>query len=407
MYRPLIVIMIFLACIIVAEPTYSQTALDRTILIMGRVVENTLDVKRYIYWDGSWSLNDFATYSDGMQAHYDAVKGYSIFSVRPNYTTFLYRNVRDCHSAYDSVYNASGTLELDYFRSNGWLLKDSSGNEVTDPYYAGNHYCDIGNASYQQYLADWYYYYIQLNHYPAAFLDNGMCSSASSWSWGASPAPPINPRTGIAWTDNDVINAYTTMYSVLKQKLVGLNTTIVANSVGTSTGYKYFHFSNYRSRTITMSQQIDGFMCEQWLSAENMAYFPEADVGNYNWKDSIDMLVDFENQFSGKNIILVAVAPEYPDYGLTTLAQKQQYCTFAYVSMLLGIGTRNTYWLTLGLWGLKNMQSLYSTNIGEPTGSYYVDSNGLYVRQFTRGTVYLNPSSSTRGTLPAHTALIT
>jgi hypothetical protein len=156
-----------------------------------------------------------------------------------------------------------------------------------------------------------------------------------------------------------------------------------------------------------MSQQIDGFMCEGWMSEEGMAYFPEANVGNYNWKDSIDMLLDFENQFSGKNIILVANAPDYTSFGLTTDAQKQQYCTFAYASMLLGIGTRNTYWLGLGLWGLKNMQSLYSTSIGNPTGSYYQDSNGLYVRQFTGGTVYVNPSNSTRGTLPAHTALIT
>jgi hypothetical protein len=373
----------------------------------GSVVELALTVRRYFYGDDSWSASDFATYTDGVQAHYDYIKGYSVLSIRPNYTTFLYRNVRDCHSGHDYVYNASGTLELDYFRSQGWLLKDASANEVVDPNYPGNHYCDIGNTSYQQYLASWYYYYIQLHHYPAAFLDNGMCSSASSWSWGASPGPPINPRTGVAWTNNDVINAYTAMYSIIKQRLLGLNVTVVANSIGTITGYKYFHFPNYRLPTITMSQLIDGFMCEEWLSGGNMAYYPEANVGNYNWKDSIDMLADFEAQFSGKNIILVANNIDSSPTSFNTDAERIQYCTFEYASMLLGIGTKNIYWLHLGAWGWKNMQSLYSTNIGNPMGSYYQDSNGLYVRQFTGGVVYVNPSNSTRGTLAAHTALIT
>lgn len=372
----------------------------------------SLSIKRYLFADLSYTLNDYALLADGFQEHFNMLRFLTITTIRPDYIPFLYRNVRDVHQAItDIVPPAYGTSdELTYFRSRNWILKAADGTEVTDPFYIGNRYCDIGNPDYQKYLADWYYYYFILRPqaYKACFLDNGMCTNASSWHYG-SVGNPINPRTGTTWIDTDVTNAYAAMYSVIKQRLLGLNMKIVANSIGASTGYKYFHFTNYRLPTIGLSQLIDGFMCEQWLSAGIMAYLPESGVGNYNWKDSVDMLLDFEAQFSGKNIILVGYAADDPNMGLTTDAEKQQYCKFLYASMLLGIGSKNTYWLFLGLWGWKDSlsQSLYKTNIGVPIGSYYKDVNGLYIRNFTNCIVTVNPSlTEIRGGLSPHTAVI-
>jgi hypothetical protein len=358
-----------------------------------------------VYYGLLSDVTQYAQLSDGMEAHYDAVPGYSIFSIRANYTTFLYRNVRDVHASGDYVYNDSSMLEIAYFRSQGWLLHNSAGLELTDPEYAGNTLCDVGNAGYQQYIASWLAYEIRLRNYPAVFLDNGQCSNASSWCYGFTHTPPINPRTGAAWTDTDVQNAYIALYSTIKQA-VGSNIIVVANSIGLGTGYKYFNFG-YRTSALQMLGHLDGFMSEQWMGDGTVAYLSETHTNsNYDWKDCVDEVVDLESQFSGKNIFLVSNAIESNAAGLQTTAQRQQYCTYVYASMLLGIGTKNTYWLYLGAWGLQNMQSLFSINIGTPTGPYYQDSNGDYVRQFTDGVVSVNPSTSTRGPLAADSASI-
>lgn len=394
----LVLAIISVLCISYAIYVYNP---DITHIISPQPSSN-LDIKAYNYWDSQWAIQDFATYSDGMQLHWDALNMFNIRDYNPNYTLFLYRNVRDVHQTTHDVVPPSYGIsdELTYFRSREWILKDSSGNEVTDPNWGNNRYCDIGNLDYQQYLADWYDYYINLNHYQACFLDVGMSSNANSWHYG-SIGNPINPRTNQLWTNDDVINAYISMYSKIRQK-IGSSIIIVANSNGVGTGYKYFNFPNYRLPIINMVNQIDGFMSEQWLMAEGLTYFPEEIVNNYNWKDSVDMLVDFENQLSGKNIILVANAADDSSYGLVTDAQKQQYCNFVYASMLLGIGDKNTYWLHIGFWGEKNMHSLYDTNIGTPIGSYQKDVNGLYVREFTNGTVTVNPSTEVRSGINPH-----
>jgi hypothetical protein len=159
-------------------------------------------------------------------------------------------------------------------------------------------------------------------------------------------------------------------------------------------------------------------MTEGWLSkweVNGANYYDEtyAQDRQYNWKDSIDMLVEINNKTSGKNIVVMASnadnqyewAPRF-DSPLATTEEKRQYCLFNYASLLLTISSKNTNWLGLGWWGLTNMKWLFSLDIGKPKADYYQNTAGVYVREFTKGTVYVNPASVIRDGMKPHSARI-
>jgi hypothetical protein len=292
---------------------------------------------------------------------------------------------------------------------NGWLLKDATGTYVTR---GTNHYADIGNSEYQQWLADWYYDNLQPN-FDALFLDNGMYAMEGNWHYGAS-GEPINPRTSRPFTDDEVVNGYIGIYRAIKAK-VG-NKIMIANGIYSGTRWMRW---GVKDNYIRLVNELDGFMTEGWLSRwdpdPKWNYYSEtyAQDSNYNWKDSVDMLVEINDLFSGKHIIISANnaddqdewAPYYSS-PLQTTEEKQQYCQFNYASLLLGASSNNTYWLMLGWWGLANMQSLFTINPGTPLGGYLKDANNVYTRTFSNGVVRVNPSNETRNGIPSHTGLI-
>jgi hypothetical protein len=364
--------------------------------------DSSIQIMRYAIGTYSWTPQDYATRSDGAQMHFDYPSSTlrQINVQRTNFTRFLYRNIREIYWS-ATEYNA--------FVSNGWLLKNASNSYVK---FRSNYCVDIGNISYQQWVADWCYSHLQ-PEFDAVFLDNGLYATADSWSYGAS-SEPINPRSGKPFTDSEVVNAYIGIYRTIKAK-VGNRVLVVAN--GIYTGARWMHWG-VKDNYIKLVNELDGFMTEGWLSkweANGVNYYDETYIQDraYNWKDSIDMLVEINRLFSGKNIIVTAHnsdnqyewAPRF-DSPITTTEEKEQYCLFNYASLLLTISSKNTNWLALGWWGLTNMKSLFSLDIGKPKADYYQNTAGVYVREFTKGTVYVNPSSVDRDGMKPHSARI-
>jgi hypothetical protein len=361
-----------------------------------------LSINRYVIAKYGWTAQDYATRSDGAQAHFDYPSSTlrQINLQRTNFTRFLYRNIRE-------IYQSS--TEYNTFVLNGWLLKDATGSYVTR---GTNHHVDIGNSEYQQWLADWYYNNLQPN-FDALFLDNGMYATEGNWHYGAS-GEPINPRTSKPFTDDEVVNGYIGIYRAIKAK-VG-NKIMVANGIYTGTRWMRW---GVKDNYIKLVNELDGFMTEGWLSRwdpdPKWNYYSEtyAQDSNYNWKDSVDMLVEINNLFSGKHIIVTANnvddQDEWAPYfasSLKTAEEKQQYCLYNYASLLLGASSKNTYWLVLGWWGLTNMQNLFNINIGTPLGNYSKDSNDIYTRAFSNGVVLVNPSNYARNGILPHTGVI-
>jgi len=51
-------------------------------------------------------------------------------------------------------------------------------------------------------------------------------------------------------------------------------------------------------------------------------------------------------------------------------------------------------------------REMVDIQVGTPLGTFYKDSGGLYKREFSRATVYVNPSESYRGGMAPHTGRI-
>jgi len=359
-----------------------------------------LDIRGYVFATYSWTAQNYVDRTDSLQAHYDFTPSIlqQIPSLEPSFIRLLYRNVREI---YQSEFN-NGVDGVPFNKA--WLLKDASGNYVRKG--GTNYMVDITNPDYQQWVANWYYNHItNLNPYfDGFFLDNGLYPTEGNWHYGAS-GEPVKPGTTRAFTTDEIVNAYVNIYKAIKNK--NPNRVMIANGIGT--GGRWMRWG-VKDNYIKLATET-GFMTEFWLSNwENSLtdskwiYYSEDYLQNsdYNWKDSIDMLVEVGDMFSGKYIVVVAqVADDHYDWDpilpspLTTTAEKQQYCIYNYASLLLAASTNNTYLVSLGLWGATNIQYLWKTDVGSPSGSYYmISGTRVYARNFSKAKVLVNPSNN-------------
>lgn len=360
-------------------------------------VTSKLDIRGYVFATYTWTAQNYVDRTDSMQAHYDFTPSilWNISILEPSFIRLLYRNIREI---YQSEFD-NGVDGVSFNKT--WLLKNASGSYVKK---GGNYMVDIGNPYYQQWVANWYYNHsTNYPYFDGFFLDNGLYPSEGNWHYGSN-GDPINPRTGTNFTTDQIVNAYINIYKAIKAKNPGR--IMIANGVGT--GGRWMRWG-VKDNYIKLVNET-GFMTEEWLSSwensltnSNYIYYSEnySQNVNYNWKDSIDMLVEVGNNFSGKYIVVVAqVADDHYDWDpklpspLTTTAAKQQYCIYNYASLLLAASTKNTYLMDLGLWGATNMQNLWKTDVGSPSGNYYmISGTRVYARDFSKAKILVNPST--------------
>src|SRR5208283_3886782 len=89
------------------------------------------------------------------------------------------------------------------FIAYGWLLKDSSGNYLQ---YGNEYVWDIGNPNAQQWVAN----FLENNELAHPSLDGVRFDNSqptTDFFYDVGFSPPINPRTGSTWTDQQVCDA--------------------------------------------------------------------------------------------------------------------------------------------------------------------------------------------------------
>jgi hypothetical protein len=337
-------------------------------------------------WQTALTAQQYADYTDAFQIPFDSSSTIinQILSIEPNFISIIYRNVA-------RIASSDSRSEWNDFVNNNWILKDQNGNYIYETRFRYN-YADIGNPNCQQWIADWAYQQIMKKNAKGIFCDGGFnCYASELWEFASNP--PINPRTGTYWTDQQLRDAYVGLYNQIRAKL-GSNRLIVVNGIWT--GSRWLSRSS-QYKDILDRTSIDGIMGEGWWREFNPSspWYTES-----RWKSSVDALADLDNYFINGNPSKMFVAGCYIEPGDASLppgASATQVARYGYASTLLGIqSNRNYLFITTDRNRLQDYYNRYfSLNVGEPLSDYsIIPGTHVYQRTYSNALVLVNPTNT-------------
>jgi hypothetical protein len=254
-----------------------------------------------------------------------------------------------------------------------WFAKDSQGRRITSPY--GFYLMTPSNADWinfvRQRCLDWRSY----SGYDGCFLDTmGIAPTLP----GYESALPINPATGKAWTSVEWIKATTNIASQVRAAISPRPMLVQ----GTAQGDRYWNPAVPTSQLLNGS---DGSMIEMFLRS------PEAGASSFpreaRWKQDVDMVADHGAR--GKTVMAVTKL-----WSSATPEQRNIWHEYALASFLLGYSGSKGAFVFLNEKALK-FEPQWAAQVGNPSGGYAKASPGYYQRTFTKGKVFVNPTSST------------
>lgn len=311
-----------------------------------------------------------------------------VHALNPNYKALVYRNVM-------SIYNYE-TDEWNLANSKGWLLKDVNGNYVTEPQWPENYYVDITNPEYQLWLGatvkSW------LDQYPffdGVMADNSLKYSVGEWLGSDRVNSVINPSTGVPFTTEQVLDGCAGLLNAIIDA-IGPSKLLLPNGI-----WSGFVFAdptagaNYRY-ILSKVPRLNGLMSEGTFMASTV-WLSEA-----QWKQSVDMVVWIQdNILAGhpercfatscyRSVPAGATEDQVIKYGVCSMLLAANYSSPQNV-IYLGYGSDHIPSAAI----LQLLQTLRNADFLDPLGNYYqINGTSVYTRDFTGGTVLVNPSDS-------------
>lgn len=357
-------------------------------------VNQSLTIKRYTI--NSYCLFEltpeaYAELYDMTEADYSSVVRNNIsivHQIKHNFKALLYWNFR-------SVENTSRYGMVQAWQacvSNGWLLKDMSGNIIRADV---GYFVDIGNSSYQNWIASHTKSLMEWAGYDGIYADNCLASTVGEHFWGTS-ATPINPRTNQPWTDEEVRQALIDLHKAIKNaigsKLLCCN--------GIYSGYRFYQHQSGFQEILSLSP-LDGVMSEgmwhPYVHSSNVIWMSET-----QWQQSVDFLIWIQdNWLSGhkERFYVPVVKLAYGNRNPTQLPSgctREQMAIYGFASTLLGAKTNQIYFSTFAdpIFETQVMKSYYDLDLGAPVNDYYIISGThVYTRDFTKVKVLVNPTN--------------
>ena len=340
-------------------------------------------VKRMLFENWRFSPSLYAEKADMYMCHVEkASKIQQIHQIRPDLICLIYRNVRSVKG---------GSSEFKTALNNNWILKDANGVLIYYPEF-NEYIVDKGSPSYQQWVAN--LIKTNLDKYGAngVFADCTLYPTIGEHCWGTNwksgeAGPPINPRTGQLYTNDEQKKAEIALINKIKDTIAPK--LVIGN--GIFTGERFFQ-RDYDD--ILLGSKIDGAMSEAWLSTRGSSEWYSED----KWLNSIKFVVWLENNFlkEGKMFLPVSENAETNDESKAVLPSgctKEQYVTYCFSSLMLG-ATSSSHYLNLGYYMPEDYpQSLFEIDFGNPQNSYYlVQGTHVYTRGFSKVKVLVNPT---------------
>jgi hypothetical protein len=285
--------------------------------------------------------------------------------------------------------------EWNYANSQGWLLKDANGNYVSGVGCPDHYVVDITNTSYQEWLGvkveSW------LTEYPyfdGVYADNSLKYSAQLFA-GQCNATPVDPSTGHYFTDQEIWDGCAGILNAIIDA-VGPNKLVVPNGVWsgstffdptTGTGYMYM---------LSEVPRLNGLGSEGTFRAYDDQWYSVSD-----WKQSVDFVTWVQDNFLNGHPERVFTAA-CNTVTLPPNATLAQVIMYGFSSMFLAINyssPQNTIDFVIDYSqhpdALQLVQKLRNVNMVAALGDYYnINSTSVYARDFVKGEVLVNPSST-------------
>lgn len=275
------------------------------------------------------------------------------------------------------------------------LLEDVNGNPIHSRTYSNAIVPNIGNPQWQDMVAEGFKDFMDNYGYDGIFIDlflprigpvlGGQPDVFDLW--------PINPDTNELYTNSDWKQDQTMLLQKIRNK-IGNDKIIIINSV--YTGQRYFDhtYSDY----FVAPANPDGFGVESFALKDWKENWDEIYKSESKWKYDIDMLVDADKNFPSMTPSIYPKLPLQAEGENNSEYQQkvESVGQFLVGSFLLGAGEN----ILLGMMtggpekGPPNLElSIFYRDLGNPLGSYYKDTDGVYKRDFDRAEVFVNPKN--------------
>jgi hypothetical protein len=285
----------------------------------------------------------------------------------PAMKIFGYRNVA-------FIDNRSADITL--ARANGWVLKDTAGNEVYEKNYPFLKLVDVGNASYREWVAERIHYLMtELVSLDGVFGDN----THSLINQNIFSARPINPRTGALYTDQEWRDDTLALVKKVKEKFDKL---YIANGAGLFCGAGSTGFWQNQGLAEVLLSAVDGVLLEGFIRWENEPW-----RSTTNWKKDVDFL-KFVNE-KGK----IAIAWTICSGTLPSGATQNQIAMYGYATYLLAASGDKSYFRAKGY--DDEFYNIARISVGFPLEEYHVRGDApVYEREFSKALILVNPTDN-------------
>jgi putative glycosyl hydrolase-like family 15 (GHL15) protein len=275
-----------------------------------------------------------------------------------------------------------------------YYAHDALGNKITSTNF-GNYLMDVGLTAWASAVVSLCQSKLAAAPYDGCFVD--MLGDALVVHPGYLSSTPINPKTGLAWTQQDRMTATTAIAQAVATKIAPK--LMMAN--GLAAGYRYF------ATTAPTSQLLNGApsgQAETWLrQATRPITTFETEAA---WLQDINMLADVATKGKAITVTVKVWIPATP-------AQIDQWHKYSLASFWMGQPygmPGSAYYAFLAPKSATMVAQVNAwdhVNIGSPTSKAGKFGGNVYQRAFTGGIALVNVSSTATYTVTLFRACTT
>lgn len=254
-----------------------------------------------------------------------------------------------------------------------WMLRNKYGDIITRAGRGGAGFIDPGNPDYQQAAIKFLVATCRAQGWPGVFFDEGC--RHPEWSFGDNQATDKAKDLPVKYPGRD---AYATalrgFIQAVTPALRAAGLKVWVNLAGE------FNATGWDAWTKGVAGDTDGHCIEFFVAR---GHEPTASVENGYWLPMLDWM-RWQSSVPVKAMYHAMTSDEtLARYALGT------YLLAAPQSMSVFMASQDPYEVGKDVWS-ADMQT--AKLLGGPAGSYKITGGGLYVREFERGTVTVNPS---------------